>query len=296
MCIILTCESGVRPDSKLINDCFATNPDGAGIMWCDGGYVQTAKGFMDEWSLLDAIDAVPNESPLVIHMRIATSGGITTGTCHPFPICDDLNVLHAQLTECSAAIAHNGVIAGMPTDGKRGISDTVSFVSSVVNSLLEESHGKITRRVRKAIKRAAPGNRFAIMTSDGKVYRLGDGWETVTTGIEASNSTWRFPSLYTYTWNGSSWEYDPYDDEPLYGPEYQEVFDTLCGGCACKATCMKWGPTCDDVFDTLMGDESIPEFVKACGSSYRWPDYDNSVIQRYGSEDYYIEQDFAVCC
>lgn len=299
MCIILTCEPKVRPSAQLVTDCFYSNPDGAGIMWCEDGYVQTAKGFMDETSLIEAIESVPYESPLVIHMRIATSGGVATGTCHPFPICDDLDVLHAQLTECSAAIAHNGVIAGMPTDKERGISDTVSFVSGVVNGLLEGSHGKITQRVRKAIRQAAPGNRFAIMTSDGKVYRIGDGWETVTTGIEASNSTWRYASLYSWPWD-DKWKYGT-ADEPLYGPEYQDVFDALCGDCPTKGTCMQYGPFCDDVYDDIEGDDSVRAYVRSLGSDlsgwsgYEWYGYDNSTSQRYGSEDYFIEQDYAVC-
>lgn len=304
MCIILTCEPKHRPSMDLVSDCFAANPDGAGIMWCENGLVQTAKGFMDEWSLLDAIQEVPEESPLVIHMRIATSGGINAGTCHPFPVCDDLNALHAEMTECHAAIAHNGIITGMPTSTERGISDTVSFVVCVVNGLLAKTHNKVNKKVRRAIMDAAPGNRFAIMTGNGKVFRIGEGWETVTTGIEASNSTWRIASLYNYKlynykWLGSSYEPDLYG-APMYGPEYQETFDMLCKGCCCKATCMHYGPSCDDVYDMLADEPG--DYVPSYGG-YEWAGYDNSTIQRYGwpadrlygSEDYYMESDYSAC-
>lgn len=277
MCIILTCEPKVRPSLDLIYDCFFTNPDGAGIMWCEGGFVRTAKGFMDEISLIEAIDEVPIESPLVIHMRIATSGGVTVGTCHPFPVSDDLELLHASLTRCPVAIAHNGVIANMPTDKNHGISDTISFVSGIVTDLLRKSNGVVTNEVKSAIREAAPGNRFAIMTGNGKVFRMGSGWETVTTGIEASNSTWRYAYLSSYDWDDYLVDYG--NDVPEYGPEFEWVFDSLCGCCKAKASCMMWGPTCDDVADSI--DSGM--FSTSCeDSTDPWHFYSNSTSQRYG--------------
>lgn len=260
MCIILTCEPNVRPDYDLIQTCFWNNPDGAGLMWLEDGRVQTSKGYNDEDSLYDMICAVPKQSRLVIHMRIATSGGIDVGTCHPFPICNDLDVLHAADADCNAAIAHNGIIAGMHTDVKLGISDTVDFVRTIVNPMyLDEG---ITKSVCRRIKRAAPGNRFAIMTKDGKVRRLGDGWETVTKGIHASNGSWRYDrwakwlvptstyaTPYTYGSDMSKWTTsEDWMDE--------EVYEKACKMC-CRETCMSWGdctkygPACDEVWDVV---------------------------------------------
>lgn len=247
MCIILTCEANVRPSYDLVEGCFMSNPDGAGIMWCEHGKVQTSKGFRTTRALMDAIDAVPNESRLVIHMRIATSGGITTGTCHPFPICDQLDALHAADTECWAAIAHNGVIQGVPTDASKGISDTVYFVSNYVTSLLRETGG-LTKSAQRRIKEAAPGNRFAIMTSDGKVYRLGKGWQTVTKGIQASNASWRYSSYLFDKWN----DYDMYAEDGFgEHDEYEAVFEMCCGDCVHRASCMCYGPMCGDVADYI---------------------------------------------
>ena len=47
MCIILSCAAGVRPATSTIEECFYMNPDGAGLMYPDGGLVQIRKGFMD---------------------------------------------------------------------------------------------------------------------------------------------------------------------------------------------------------------------------------------------------------
>lgn len=282
MCIILTCEKYVRPDYELLERCFWNNPDGAGIMWCEDGRVCTAKGFYDPANLSEAIEYVPKDSRLVIHMRIATSGGIDVGTCHPFPICDDLDILHAPDVECSAALAHNGIISGMPTDAAAGISDTVSFVSLVVNGLYDVD-GRVTKSMQRRIKEAAPGNRFAIMTDDGEVYRLGVGWETVTKGIQASNGSWRWAKS-LYSWSGksgtkvgtSAWDSAYWDDDDTNGyydyygvwhefngdddaDDYEGLFDICCGPCPNKGDCMTFGAICDDVaayVDEWMADRA----------------------------------------
>lgn len=269
MCIILTVEKYVKPDYDLIETCFWNNPDGAGLMWTEGGRVCTAKGFSDPYELHQAILDTPEDSRLVVHMRIATSGGIDVGTCHPFPITDELDVLHAANVECDAAIAHNGIISGMPTDAKLGISDTVSFVSTIVTALYDVDDA-VTKSMCRRIKEAAPGNRFAIMTDDGEVYRLGVGWETVTKGIQASNGSWRYDRLLKWTaapksrsyyggWDSIEWEDDYYDgyydyygtwhpfktdEEPLY---YEDLMDKLCPDCMNKGNCLVDGPVCEDV-------------------------------------------------
>ena len=249
MCIILTCERNARPSDELIADCFALNPDGAGIMWTDGGRVQICKGFMDCADLIAAIDSVPTDSPLVIHMRIATSGGIDVGTCHPFPICDDLKALHAANVECRAAVAHNGVIRGMCTDDKRGISDTVAFTAGKLNGMWRTDN-VVSRRMRRRIMDAAPSNRFAIMTDDGTVYRIGHGWNTVTRGIQASNDTWRWYEPYSGYHGGGLWA----DSSSWFDDEYADLIEFYCGDCEARAYCAAHGAMCAGI-DEAITDE-----------------------------------------
>lgn len=283
MCIILTCEKFVRPEYEVIDRCFTSNPHGAGIMWCEDGDVVISKGYTTAQDLWQAIENVPNESRLVVHMRIATSGGIDAGTCHPFPVCDDLDILHAPNVECEAAVAHNGIISGMPTDTTKGISDTISFVSSVVLPLYLSGNHKFTKSARRNIKRNAPGNRFALMTCDGEVFRLGAGWETIDKGVYASNDSWRYESLLgswnlddwddldewsEYSWSDSSSKgnskdyYDKYDDfgvadyfppsfRYLTNHEKEVLFDNFCGDCDERCVCRAYGPCCDDVYDLM---------------------------------------------
>lgn len=260
MCIILTCEKNVRPTHDLIETCFYNNPDGAGIMWVEDGEVQISKGFVDVKSLMEAIDYVPMDSRLVIHMRIATSGGIDVGTCHPFPVCNRLEALHAANVECPVAIAHNGVISSMPTDNKLGISDTISFVQLVVNDLFYKEG--VTKSTLRRIKKLAPGNRFAVMTNDGMVYRLGVGWETVTKGIQASNSSWSWSTYYYYSARSPKWSW--VDDDDWYDDDYKRIFDSYCGDCLEKGTCMLTEPFCPMVRDMVeqwyLGDEYYQEY------------------------------------
>lgn len=313
MCIILTCAKNVRPSDDVISTCFYNNPDGAGIMWVEGGRVHTAKGFMDEGALVAAIDSVPADSPLVIHMRIATSGGVSASVCHPFPVCRNIDTLHAQSVECSAAVAHNGIIHGEPTDNKHGISDTVHFVSHTIADMWRNDN-KLTRKMRRRLTNAAPGNRFAIMTERGDVYRVGDGWETVANGIEASNSSWRWMKKLAVDWDKYylDWnkEYSTYLDKWSFDDDYlgddadddtDKLFldmprsytsspedklakgiDTLCSGCPYTKDCKANGPSCALVADD-MEDLGIINWTEY----YQWQD---TVLELWGSGDFTYEQ------
>ena len=252
MCIILTCDKNVRPSDDLIETCFWNNPDGAGLMWVEDGRVQTSKGYMDEDALIAAIASVPLDSPLVIHMRIATSGGVSAATCHPFPVCRSMDALHAENVECNAAVAHNGVIMGVPTNDKEGVSDTVYFVSHAIADMWRNDN-KVTRKMRRKISKKAPHNRFAILTESGRVYRIGDGWETVSPGIEASNDSWRYDrwSLWdkggSSLWGGHSANLSDYDVDPAYS----DYIDMLCADCPEKDNCKAFGAICHDVDDYI---------------------------------------------
>lgn len=252
MCIILTCEPSFRPSAQLIETCFSNNPDGAGIAWIESGRVETSKGFSTADDLNDAIGWIPDDSPAVIHMRIATSGGVHPAVCHPFPIAQNLRYLHATDVECNAAIAHNGVIPGMPTDETAGISDTISFVRTVLYPLWRR-HKAINRTVKKAIRAAAPGSRFAIITPDG-VSRVGFGWETAAPGIEASNDSWRYSRyIYdassVYSWDDCACGWDEEEPAAMSCGLYSQFLYNIpgCASCPCVTDCAECGAYCENV-------------------------------------------------
>ena len=140
----------------------------------------------------------------------------------------------------------------------------------------------MTKATLRRIKEQAPNNRFAVMTSDGEVHRLGVGWETVTKGIQASNSSWRWSNILD-KWSLSNvddrWP-DEWPDEwqvewPDYGghyygghyyheltPDEEDVlFDHFCHGCPSMATCMKYGPMCEEIFDQM--EVVVDELIEA---------------------------------
>lgn len=274
MCIILTCKENVRPSHELLETCFHNNPDGAGIMWIENGRVQTSKGYADEGALESVISSIPKDSPLVIHMRIATSGGVSAAVCHPFPVSNNLDFLHAEDTECDAAVAHNGIITGMHTNEKMGISDTVTFVGDYLAGMWRRDN-RVTKDMRRRIINLAPGNRFAIMTKSGDVYRIGEGWESVSPGIEASNSSWRYSrrlAYGTYDPFGLGDDYDwldytspDYYRDHGYSPVYRDVFDMACADCPNMATCVAYGAQCSDVADYIDECERAEQYY---GGSY----------------------------
>lgn len=193
MCIILSCRPGARPTDEVVEECWLNNPDGAGIMYPEGGMVVGHKGLMTLGALREAMSSVPEDAPLVVHFRIGTSGGLTPEVTHPYPVSRELSALHATDWEAPLGIAHNGVLLDMPTDEANGMSDTVAYVRDVVWPLSRRKHGNLTHssKAKAVLKRTSEGSRLAVMGSDGSVTLTGAGWNSVAKGIQASNGTWR---------------------------------------------------------------------------------------------------------
>jgi hypothetical protein len=202
MCVVLVKPSGVGlPDNNRLRDMFESNDDGAGFMFIRDKKVVIKKGFMKFKALKRAIREaeIDDQDCVVIHFRIATSGSVSPGNCHPFPVSDSVKDLKKLSLETDIAIAHNGVLK-YPNDKKLDLSDTASFVKDImagsrikknlfdpsVFSLLEMSIG-----TSKIVILDGKKNQFSL---------LGDWFEDPTTkdGCYYSNLyfTWRNRSTY----------------------------------------------------------------------------------------------------
>lgn len=230
MCVILACQPNERPTEDVLTTCWSANPDGGGFMWSDGHMVHGRKGFMTLDALLNALTAVPDDAPLAIHMRIGTSGGYDERVTHPYPVTDSLAALHATEWASPLGIAHNGVIPGMPTDDKAGISDTVAYVRDVVAPLAAGGN-LISSFSLDDLEKSSAGSRLCIMTGKGGVALTGSGWNSVAYGIKASNKSWMARKL---KWS----ELFAYPATDLPG---------VCVGCDCFSYCEKGCPYCYDV-------------------------------------------------
>lgn len=250
MCIILACEPGKRPSDDILSNCWHANPDGAGVMWAEGGRVEIVKGLMSFGDLAAAVRYAPKDSPLVVHMRIGTSGGYGPEVTHPYPVSSDLAQLHALDVECPVGIAHNGVLP-YPTDDASGVSDTVYYVSHVVAPLsrrrgIRKRGGLcLAHAAKRELARTSKGSRLALMDGGGDVLLVGAGWQGVADGIRASNGSWRHapaPTWYRYT---SAW--DDFDDFDDYDDLAFKMDEWGCYGCPCYDDCRKSGaPYCFD--------------------------------------------------
>jgi predicted glutamine amidotransferase len=193
MCVIcVKKENQQLPDERMIRDMWLHNPDGAGFMYPKNGKVVIKKGFMELDSFLKAVSKIPHvESvPVVMHFRIATSGGINTGMCHPFPLSDNVNKLKKTALKCNVGIVHNGIIDIACTDG---LSDTASFIK---NELFDVTNKKANlfkdnaflQKVEKRIQ-----SKMCVLTGDGDISLIGDFKEY--NGYTLSN-TYFVPTLY----------------------------------------------------------------------------------------------------
>lgn len=144
MCVIVYKPRRVAmPGERLLARCWAKNPHGAGVAVMRDGQVTIDKGFMEFGAFMDFVnEGVTRKDAACFHFRIATSGGINPGACHPFPVSHkvaDLKQLHCQTP---VAFIHNGVISA----GTKSLSDTMLYVKGQLARYVE---GELAPRTRQ---------------------------------------------------------------------------------------------------------------------------------------------------
>ena len=180
MCVIVYKPKGVSIDEQNLEDCYASNPDGIGLMYQANGRVVVRKGL----TLPETTGMVASlEGDVVLHFRLATSGDVDAANCHPFAITHDPDVLGSDAREVRAAIVHNGV---MPKWVKQGSawSDTARFVSKYLANIPRKTRDKALQKASKTT-----GGKFAMMSyTDVDMY---GNWNEVDE-VWYSNLHWEF--------------------------------------------------------------------------------------------------------
>ena len=201
MCIIATYPAGIAPAKQEIINMIEHNPDGVGIAWAHDLRVHVLKGLSDELAVCEIIDEIiPENSPILFHARIATSGGISAGVCHPYPItARPANMRETFATYRVPVIAHNGILHNFtPDKTMRSVNDSMLFNSRVIYPLY---HSRLTQRDRDNVITAALGdsNKIAILEPCGIIRHYGRGWIKTPAGICYSNDTYKkyTPPKYT---------------------------------------------------------------------------------------------------
>lgn len=220
MCIIMYCPAKKSIKEEKIRTAFENNPDGAGIMWYDtNGGVHYRKGFTDADKLVNFFKGLGTETPRAIHCRIATSGKISTKTCHPFPIVEKIEDMGNEKGDPEwGAMMHNGVFTSYtPKEGmKAEYSDTMNYNRYVIFPLV--SNGAIYNQgVINLLSDMT--SRVLLFLPDFMVGRFGSWVEDAEDGFYASNDTYKYIK-YVYRYSKPTYPYTT--NAPDYGYEYTE--------------------------------------------------------------------------
>ena len=226
MCVIASMPKRKRLSDNDIMTMFAANPDGAGLCYPHNGRVIIRKGFFTVEELLKAYHSVPKNAPVIVHCRIATSGGISERTCHPFALGDGVKRMDSR--SCNFAIAHNGVLSGL---GSNKMSDTQEYITRVLRPLRQltnaETVAELDCGAGTVIEATLQDNRMIIMDKRGSVVLYGK-WHKYN-GCAISNKLFTNYKLYKL----------PFDD---------------CKVCAGRYDCAAFGAFCEtseDVADSF---------------------------------------------
>ena len=125
MCVINVTGNGKETDKATFTDMFYSNPDGFGMMWAEQKRIRVYKtlDLHEAWNKYQEVNArVKDESPIVLHFRIGTSGVNDLTNVHPFYIDDN------------TWFCHNGILSEY-TDYKSDLSDTQRFNQKVLKKL-----------------------------------------------------------------------------------------------------------------------------------------------------------------
>ena len=200
MCIIAYFEKDLELNETELKECFTNNPDGAGLMYYDQdkNLIHIRKGFMDFKDFWKVASTLPQDIDRVFHFRIATSGKVGGGCCHPFPVTNDYNIMRRINSFCEVGMVHNGIMSEFtPAGGMKAThSDTMQFVKEIVYEL-DGGLGVFNIGVKNLINLAMHTNKYIFLKKDG-VSVIGDFVQSEISGALYSNSTYK-ESRYIYT-------------------------------------------------------------------------------------------------
>lgn len=200
MCIIAIKPQGMPlQDETTLRGMFARNPHGAGFMFPQNGRVEIRKGFMTydafRGALRNVLNALGEDTPIVMHFRITTHGGTCPENTHPFPLTNDIAELKRTSTHADIGVAHNGIIRITPRD--KSVSDTQEYIASVLAGVARKNPRFYrTARIRNGIRDTINGSRMCFMNGTGDIVRIGDWIES--DGYWYSNDSFRANRV-TYT-------------------------------------------------------------------------------------------------
>ena len=245
MCIAIVKPIGTDlPEKSLLKRCWENNPDGAGLMYNDGQNVIIHKGFTKFKGFYKYLKQLDDkiglkDKDLVLHFRIATSGGVNRECTHPFPVTKDISEMKKFDGICEYGFAHNGIIGGY---GCKDFSDTMEYIATIISNIpkLDECEPLLNALAYEH------SSRFVLMTKDN--FELGGKW-LVDKGCYFSNDTYK--TIYYRAWHKyANWD-SLYEDNE--GSTRCECCEALCYDEDLIDT--HFGKICRWCYDELCGEE-----------------------------------------
>lgn len=198
------------------------------------------------------------EDAVVMHFRIATSGGVSPQKCHPFPITDDLELMEALEYTYPKVLFHNGILGA----GRGHMSDTQVYA-------LELSfRDKLDSDV---IAKEVAWNKIVTIEPDAAWY-YGKWYEE--DGLKFSNDHWKpytpRDTDWVRNWSKSALLSEMPADDDIEGAETYVDLGVKCPTCGKK----KLYSIADDADRIGICDACGQEFIPCdeCGKWTAWLD------------------------
>lgn len=197
MCVIAVQPKGNIISKQELQNCWDNNGHGGGIMYANNKKIIVKKEMKSFDKFYEYItEASKFDSAVVIHFRIATSGGINEYNCHPFKV-------HKNLYFC-----HNGILdIDVPATSKE--NDTQIFNNTLMKPLPYNfyKNDAIMNMIEYTI---GNGNKFVFLDDNGDFFILNErAGEWSEGGAWFSNTSYKRAKViygYNYKSYGGAWD------------------------------------------------------------------------------------------
>ena len=220
MCIAIYKPEGKVISKATLQECYSSNPDGAGFMYNQGKKLHIEKGFFSFDSFYDAFKKHESKQA-VIHFRIKTHGKIDTANCHPFAVNN------------SIGFVHNGVITGY---GDADFSDTVRFNEAILRPLVSKwgNLALFQDPIIELIENRIGYSKLVFLDRHGNHLIMNESKGVWDDGVWYSNTSYKpyiapvtaSYSKSTYDWKSNRFN-SYYDDVDYYDPPVAKPVTTI---------------------------------------------------------------------
>lgn len=216
MCIIIAKPEGKILSKDIYEECFRSNPDGAGFAYVKDNKLVVDKGHFIFDRLYDKLRD-DEKAAMLVHFRIATHGEIGKDNCHPFLMQSK------QFPQYSFALVHNGVLQFRSTQKE---SDTACFIADVLQPTFDRDPYYLDYFPGRLMLERTIGscNKMVIMRHDSvehktKVYIINEVAGNKNEGCWFSNMSWKKWTRPNY----SQYQHEQFDYEHGEGMPYERT-------------------------------------------------------------------------